>query len=261
MLATGAFLMASVVTMASPAHAATLKRAAGAGTGSAVDPPGDEISVYYDIGSNTFSAGPYSGTTSEPSLGTAPAGGDNYVTLINPASIGLCAMIYVTDNSEELGECCGCYLSPQDGGDRFHSPGLDRFSVKQNLVANWAQSFGVSENAVGTIIVFAAIPNATNPVTGAPACDPTGGFTKSTGGSSGSATPFVITSGLGLNGWILHLNSIVATAGTTTSVTEASFWDDGSGDPAEATTLENLCGSIFVNNSGAGHCTCPTETL
>jgi len=257
MLATGAFLMASVMTMASPVHAATLHRTGGSPAGAPTDPPGDEISVYYDIGANTFSAGPYSGTTSEPAFGTAPVGADNFVTLINPASATLCAMIYVTDNSEELGACCGCPLTAQGSeGD----PGLDRFSVKSQLVNNWAVPFGGSENATGTIIVFAATPTGTT-LGGGATCDPTGGFAEGSGGSGSLTSPFAITGGLGLNGWILHLNSIAASAGTTTSVTEASFWDDGSGDPAEASTLEAACGFIFTHDSGAGHCTCPAETL
>jgi len=252
MVATGAFLMASVVSLASPVHAGLLTHGKGVGTGSPVDPPGDEISVYYDIGSNLTSTsnGVVSGVVPEPSFGTAPVGADNYATLINPSSNNLCAMIYVTDNSEELGECCGCFLSPQGESG---TPGLDRFSVKQELVSNWGIPFGGSENVVGTIIVFAATPGPLGQ------CDPTGGYSPSTGTLASGG--FTITPGLGLNGWILHLNAIVSSAATTTSVTEASFWDDGSGDPAEAVRLETVCGQLYANQSGAGHCTCPPETL
>jgi len=259
MLATGAFLVASVASLASPAHAAVLKRASGAGGGNVADPPGDQISVYYDIGSNTFSNGVATGTVQEPSFGTAPAGADNFVTLINPASVALCAMIYVTDNSEELGACCGCPLTPQGTPSTVPGPGLDRFSVKNQLVNQWGVPFTGSENVTGTIIVFAALP--TGGTASHPTCDPTGGFKPGGGGSSSLTAPFTITTGLGLNGWILHLNSIVSASATTTSVTEASFWDDGSGDPAEATTLESACGFLLTSTSGAGHCTCPPETL
>jgi len=251
MVATGAFLMASVMTMASPVHAATLHRTT-SGSGGAGDPPGEAITAYYDIGTNIFttSAPPNSGTTTvgEPAFDTAPAGADNYVTLLNAASTNLCAMIYVTDNSEELGACCGCPLSPQG---KEGIPGMDRFSVKQELVQNWAVPFGVSENVTGTILVYAT--NTTGGTVAAPTCDPTGA----------TGTP-AITTGVGINGWILHLNSIVSgtsTLGTTTSVTEASFADDSPGDPAEFTALEAQCLNIFSHSSGAGHCVCPPETL
>ena len=57
--------------------------------------------------------------------------------LINPAgnanrAFGVvtdqCAMIYVFDNSEEMGECCGCPITP---AQRLS------FSVEHNLLSNW----------------------------------------------------------------------------------------------------------------------------
>jgi len=259
LFAAGAFVFASVLATTSPARAVMLHKQGGSAADGPGAVPGAELSGYYDIGSNNFTEGSYSGTTSEPSFGTAPAGADSFMTLINPASINLCAMIYVTDNSEEVGECCGCPLSPQG---QENSPGLDRFSVKTHLVSNWAIPFSGSENAVGTIIVFASLPTGIS-VGGVPTCDPTGDFRYASGGFS-LASPYAVVGSpnpLGLNGWILNNNTITASAGSFTDVTESVMADDGSGDLDEATTLETACGFIYSNDSGAGHCTCPSETL
>jgi|SRR5271168_1448977 len=57
--------------------------------------------------------------------------GDNVVRLINPmsSSTNLCAMTYVFNSEEVMGECCGCPLSP---------PKPLSFSVDSNLTADWA---------------------------------------------------------------------------------------------------------------------------
>jgi len=56
--------------------------------------------------------------------------GDNLLRLLNPTQVvgTLCAEIYVFDSEEEMGECCGCPVSPN---------GLDQISVGRDLLANW----------------------------------------------------------------------------------------------------------------------------
>lgn len=89
--------------------------------------------------------------------------GDNIIRLINPngAANGLlagakeqtvCAMIYVFDDDQEMGECCGCPLS---------SAKLATFSVQANLTSDWAVSGGpeAGDHLNGTVAVVASAPN------------------------------------------------------------------------------------------------------
>ena len=87
---------------------------------------------------------------------------DNTVELINPVGsangailnqpvVNACAMIYVFDTNENMGECCGCLVTPQ---------GLLTLSVKDNLTGNWAGPGGSS--AAGTIDVISASTNGGN---------------------------------------------------------------------------------------------------
>ena len=75
----------------------------------------------------------------EDVLCNTESSGDNIIRLVNPnggadgnlAGVKpqpVCAMIFVFDDDEEMGECCGCPLS---------SAQLATFSVIQNLTSNW----------------------------------------------------------------------------------------------------------------------------
>ena len=87
---------------------------------------------------------------------TTGSNGDNIINLVNPTGptsdllVGLseydaCAMIYVFDTNENLGECCGCPITAQ---------GLLSLSVEKNLTANWGLSEGAQSS--GTIEVVSA---------------------------------------------------------------------------------------------------------
>jgi len=89
---------------------------------------------------------------------TAGSAADNMIELINPTGsanfnlIGveehdICAMIYVFDANENLGECCGCLISSQ---------GLLTLSVEKSLTANWGLSGGAPSS--GAIEVVSANP-------------------------------------------------------------------------------------------------------
>jgi hypothetical protein len=90
----------AVSLLAATAHA-TLRRPAPVGAGVAASPDPSTYNVgYFDVG--------------EPVGDNGVGVGDNFVRLINPTAANgtLCAMIYVFDDDEEPGECCGCPLSP-----------------------------------------------------------------------------------------------------------------------------------------------------
>jgi hypothetical protein len=74
-------------------------------------PAADTLQVNYFVGANT---------------GGVP---DGTVQMTNPGTSGstICGMIYVFDPFEELTECCGCTLTPDD---------LRTLSIDSNLTAN-----------------------------------------------------------------------------------------------------------------------------
>ena len=97
---------------------------------------------------------------------------DNIIRLINPngAANGnlagakpqpVCAMIYVFDDDQEMGECCGCPLT---------STQLATFSVEKNLTSNWGLAGGTEAGKTPTAqsLVVAAAPNGAGGT-----CDPT----------------------------------------------------------------------------------------
>src|SRR5579862_4051334 len=76
---------------------------------------------------------------------SGPTGdGDNIIRLTNPAGChtaqsdvacssetDLCAMIYVFDDDQEMGECCGCPITPNE---------LQEYSVETALADNFQQA-------------------------------------------------------------------------------------------------------------------------
>lgn len=101
--------------------------------------------------SGTFLNGYYD--TAEPPAQNGSGAGDNILRLNNPtrANGTLCAMIYVFNDDEEMGACCGCPLSP----DKLLS-----LSVQQNLTSNWVISPGITD--AGIIDIISATPDHTN---------------------------------------------------------------------------------------------------
>lgn len=226
-LVAGAAFLATVLT---PARAVML--------------PGSALFGYYDVSE------PFTETSTSPGeVGTGV--GDNILRLVNPngnANISFgrvtdaCAMIYVFDDDEEMGECCGCPLSPTQ---------ITTFSVQHNLTANWGISGAEGQDTGnGAIAIRAASVNAigcnsfANPGQINPACnggcDPTNGY---------AANPTLL-------GSITHSQSI---EGSPSSLTEVSLFDDGTGDPMNNTYLIQQCAALVGNGTGGGICTCPIE--
>jgi len=178
--------------------------------------------------------------------------GDNIIRLVNPVGSAssafaqprnLCAMIYVFDDDQEMGECCGCPITPAQ---------MATISVEDDLITNWGvvapHGEGI-DNDSGAIAIRSASPNENNClsfVTGqkAPACnggcDPTIGFNDNPA----------------LLGSITHSQFIPSSP---PSLTEVELFDDGPGDPTNRTYLIRQCAALVGNGSGGAICTCPEE--
>ena len=174
--------------------------------------------------------------------------GDNILRLINPIGSAnpflaggfeqtVCAMIYVFDDDEEMGECCGCPIT---------SAGILTFSIDKDLTSNWGLQGDPEAGAHGNgaVAIVAATPNGPGST-----CNPT------------NVPGYNVTVTNNLLGSITH-NQIVTTNNPLEDLpglTEVGLFDDGSGDPANLAYLQNQCGVLVGNGSGGGVCSCPVE--
>ena len=190
--------------------------------------------------------------------------GDNIIRLVNPngAANGnlagakeqtVCAMIYMFDDDQEMGECCGCPLS---------STQLATFSVNHNLTSNWGLispepgTVLSEDNALGAIAVVAAGTNAL------PTCLGQSGACN--GGCDPTNVPgYSVTTANNLLGSITHNQSVqtgsIGNQNFVPTLTEIAFSDDAGGDPTNLIYLQNQCGALVGNSSGGGICNCPIE--
>jgi|HubBroStandDraft_6_1064221.scaffolds.fasta_scaffold278408_2 hypothetical protein len=213
----------AVSFMAANANA-TLRRPAPSGSVVAAGPDTSTFNVgYFDL--------------AEPATDNGTGAGDNLVHLINPTAANgtLCAMIYVFDDDEEPGECCGCPLSPNK---------LLTLSVKNQLTADWEVNGNDFDN--GVIKIVSAVPNGGVSPAALGGCDPSIPYTQ---------TPNLV-------GSILKPQT-VATAETTTlkSLTETNMFEEGAPDATEATLLINECAFFVAHGTGRGICNCGPEEL
>jgi len=132
----------------------------------------------------SLAAMPLDGTSTSTDPADPETGiGDATLRLIDPVGnanfsfgpvINECAMIYVFDDDEEMGECCGCPITPA---------GMNTFSFQANLLSNWGN--GNVATGDGMIAVRSAVINNRNctsfgfPSLKSPACN--GGCDPSTG--------------------------------------------------------------------------------
>jgi hypothetical protein len=245
-LAAGAFLVA--VALSASANAGTLRRGStGGGAVVTGNLPGQVLWTYYET-TEAFTL--CTSTSADPDGCNVGGNGDNIIRLVNPNGSAnpflnggieqpVCAMIYVFDDDEEMGECCGCLVT---------SAGLLTISVEHNLTSNWGLSGGPEggEHQNGAIAIVAASPNA-----GPSGCNPSNvpGYTATTTNN--------------LLGSITH-NQIVQSGATSdpsriSGITEIGLFDDAGGDPTNLTYLQNQCGAITGNGSGGALCSCPIE--
>ena len=186
-------------------------------TDSAPVVPGTFYVTYYD--------------TSEPSSDRGSGIGDNLIDLINPtaANGNVCAMIYVFDTEEELGECCGCQITPNQ---------LEQLSVEANLTQNWGIA-GATPGS-GVIAIAAAPPNQSLcGIDGCTTiCNPTIDYVP---------TP-------NLAGYTTHNQLVTSTSG----LTEVPLFDVGAADAVELQSLVSDCELLTTNGTGTGVCSCPS---
>jgi hypothetical protein len=251
-LAAGVFLL--TMTLAASANAGSLFQGAAGQTGSVTGSvPGEVLWGYYQTADSEFGAG------------------DSILRLINPNGAAntnlagakaqtVCAMIYVFDEDQEMGECCGCPIT---------SAGLLTFSAYRNLTANWAvgvfdEEFCAS-NACGSIAVVAAAQN-----TGILGLGNGLGCTSTqsgacNGGCDPTNTPgYSVTTANNLLGSITHnqvgfLSPFTDEPPNIFGITEVSLSDDAGGDPTNLIYLQNQCGALVGNGTGGGICNCPSE--
>ena len=157
-LAAGIFLAGFAFSPS--ANAGSLRQGStSVGAGATGTIPGQVLWGFYEtehLGAKCFGTGP---DTDECNVGGV---GDNILRLVNPNGFAntnlsgakaqpVCAMIYVFDDDEEMGECCGCPLS---------STQLATFSFDQNLTSNWGISGPEEFEHFGSFAVVAASVNA-----------------------------------------------------------------------------------------------------
>ena len=202
---------------------------------------------------------------SNPEQCDSGGNGDSLLRLLNPngsANTGLagelpqtvCAMIYVFDTDQEMGECCGCPLS---------STKLTNFSVKNNLLSNFILGGG-NDYGNGAIAVVASNQNAdllpTTSGNNGQGCI-AGQSTACHSGCDPTDWPGYIVSNE-LLGSMTHSQYVAANpGGSTSNITESQLWDDGPGNEANLLYLQMECGILVGNASGGGSCTCPPETV
>jgi len=270
-LAVGISLAA--VALSSSVHAGTLRQDS-QGQSSAVTGalPGEVQWTYYETLVSVTIDDPPPPVILPTTLFLVGPSGDNILRLINPngAANGnlagakgqtVCAMIYVFDDEQEMGECCGCPLS---------SAQLATFSVKKNLLSDWSDQSVVDKSrtitvgpitinlnfAVGSIGIVSAAPNATSPT---PCAGESGACN---GGCDPTNIPgYSVTTATNLLGSITHhiLALSFRRPFVRRLITETKLSDDAGGDPNNLAYLQNQCGALIGNGSGGGICNCPTE--
>ena len=188
--------------------------------------------------------------------------GDTIIRLINPnggANTGItgvneqpvCAMMYVFDDDEEMEACCGCPIS---------SAGLLSFSILDNLVGRDAIITDDGDIGDGAVAVVAAVPNANITTLGSPSngqgCTISQGGVCNFGCDPTNGPGYTVTTASNLLGSRIISYPPGNSLGPP-GLTEIAMHDDGAGDPANLIYLQNECGQLVGNGSGAGICSCP----
>jgi hypothetical protein len=204
-------------------------------------------------------------STSAPEACKSGGAGDNILRLVNPNGsanpallIGpeqtVCAMIYVLDDDQEMGECCGCPLS---------SVKMASFSVEHNLLSNFVLG-GANDYGNGAIAIIAADQNpnlvALPPSkTNGQGCPASQSGACNTGCDPTNVPGYAVTTVNNLLGSVTHDQYVEAISGSVSGITETALFDDGQGNEANVLYLQFQCGILVGNGSGAGACSCPNE--
>jgi len=132
----------------------------------------------------------------------------------------LWASIYVFDDSQEMQECCTCFISPD---------GLLSESLNRNLLSNTLT--GREETSRGVIKVISTTNN-----------DPTNNVLAP-----------------GLRGWATHIQSTSNLPATGPFYVTESPLADSNLAAADQSSLEETCGFVITLGSGYGTCSCTPE--
>ena len=222
--------------------------------------PGQILYTHYETTQPFSTCSGLSAPTSCKSGGN----GDALLRLINPngsANPGLqageehtvCAMIYVFDGDQEMGECCGCPLSPSK---------LSTFSVLDNLTSNFIFG-GANDYGNGIIAVVAADQN-THLLDFSSSSTGQGCAFGQSGACNYGCDPtnfpgYAVTTDNNLLGSMTHNQYVESNSGTTVGITESNLYDDGQGNEGNLMYLQFQCGVLVGNGSGAGTCNCPSQ--
>jgi hypothetical protein len=242
----------AAITLSAPANAGSLRQGS-TSSGAAVTGslPGEVLWTWYE-------------TSDASSSDNHFGNGDNIIRLVNPvgsanvAFTGLgtadaCAMIYVFDDDEEMGACCGCPITPTQ---------MATISVEEELTSNFIGGGEGVDTDNGAIAIVAAAPNRLP--TGLGDDDGNGCSIRTSGTERGACnngcdpgrTPgYTVPSAKNLLGSITH-NQVVGGARATSGLTEEALFDDGGGDPNNLTYLQTQCSILVGNGSGGGVCNC-----
>ena len=252
-------LTAAVALIAPRIQAASLRSGGSGAIGASVGSrPGEVMWTYYDTSQPATVC-----TSTNVGDGCGYGGdGDNILRLINPngnANLGfgavndVCAMIYVFDDNQEMGECCGCPLSPAD---------LRSFSVEHDLTDNWIFGSNPDANRVGAIAVVASAPNVDFVPPGSSSSNdrncPVGQTAACNSGCDPTSQPgYAISNESNLFGGIVHNQTVGGDGSTQSGLTEVPLFDDAGGDQNNLIYLQKECAVLVGNGSGAGFCHCP----
>jgi len=193
-------------------------------------------------GGASFSPQPSYGTYSNGNAYNTPTvsgatTADETVSIVNPGTDGivpgtstgdLCALIYVVDTAEELQECCGCLVTPDQ---------LIELSVQNDLDSNPHNGVVVHSGAIK--IISSAPTGAAASEYDDSVCNP----------GAPNPTP-------ALREWITHTRLINSTTRVTeTPFSEATLSTGGAG--SELAFLGAQCTNIRTQGTGSGLCNCP----
>ena len=213
-------------------------------TSNEVTPATDYFRVNYFSSINAGASYNSAGTGTPLVTVTGATSSDEFIDIVNPGTNGagspangsLCALIYVFDTAEELQECCGCLVTPDQ---------LIELGVQRNLLSNPNQGVVVHSGAIKII-------------SSAPTTAPSTEYQNSVcNASTPNPTPT-------LREWITHVRSIVSgpvgATTTTVGVTEVEFSDAtlSLGAGSEEAFLATQCSNIQTQSTGHGICSCPT---
>lgn len=269
----GTFLAAFLLAV-SAANATSMREGSNNSGGNVTGSlPGEVLWSYYQTGAEAQICPPDGGP--EQSLCNTGSNGDNIIRLVNPngAANGnlagakeqtVCAMIYVFDDDEEMGECCGCPLS---------SSRLKTFSVAASLTSNWGLRGGPEggEHGYGAIAIVASAPNTVGTVFGSSTLNPGGGGRAGQCLDGACCDPtnvpgYSVTTASNLVGSITHQQVVYQgcppddpecmVAIRPQEITETALSDDAGGDPTNLVYLQSQCGALVGNGSGGGVCSC-----